>query len=88
MKSKKFVERNRNARIAQVALSGTTLNVLTANRDEGTLRARANVRERIDVETGRSLTGLSVQTSGGRYIHFTGAEARTLFRVLDQAVNG
>lgn len=74
---------NRRARI--VESEGA---VATAYRDPGTLTAQANIRERNDVETGRSLTGLSVQTAGGRSIRFTGPEARTLYRVLSRAVNG
>ena len=80
--------KNRNARIREAMVSGSTLEVQTAGRDAGTLVARADVRERTDVETGRSLTGLSIRTSGGRNIRFSGPEARTLLRVLEAAVNG
>ena len=81
-------ERNRNARIEQRLTSGSTLEVVTARRDEGCLEARVDVRERTDVRTGRSLTGLSVRTAGGRSIRFSGREARTLLRVLQHAVVG
>lgn len=86
--SRRNMEQNRNARITESLTTSTTLEVLTSNRDEGTMIARADVRERSDVETGRSLTGLSVKTAGGRNVRFSGPEARTLLRVLDQAVNG
>ena len=86
--SRRNMEQNRNARITESSTTGTTLEVVTANRDEGTLLARVNVRERSDVESGRSLAGLSVKTAGGRNIRFTGPEARTLLRVLAQAVTG
>jgi hypothetical protein len=82
------IEQNRNARIREEMTTGSTLEVQTAYRDEGTMVARADVRERTDVLTGRSLTGLSVKTAGGRSIRFSGQEARTLLRVLEQAVNG
>lgn len=81
-------EQNRNARIRESMTSGSTLEVETAFRDDGTLLASADVRERSDVGTGRSLTGLSVKTAGGRNIRFSGAEARTLLRVLQQAAYG
>lgn len=79
---------NRNARIVEGQVAPGGLEVTTAGRDTGTLEARVEVRQRTDVETGRSLTGLAVRTASGRTIRFTGAEARTLFRVLDRAVNG
>ena len=82
-----FRNSNQDARI-RVRSEGASIAVDTAYRDPGTLQARADVRERYDVETGRSLTGLSVRTAGGRSIRFTGSEARTLYRILDEAVNG
>ena len=87
---RKNVEQNKNARIAQVPNqdSRSDFGMLTQYREPGTLEARVDVRLRDDVETGLSLTGLSLRTSGGRNVRFTGAEARTLFRLLDRAVNG
>ena len=78
---------NENARIVE-KFEESDLVVKTANRDPDTLVASAQVRERNDVTTGRSLTGLSIMTRGGRQIRFNGHEARTLFRVLSQAVTG
>lgn len=88
VKGMSFRNSNQDARIRVRRDQPSALAVDTAYRDPGTLCARADVRERYDVETGRSLTGLSVRTAGGRSIRFTGAEARTLYRVLDAAVNG
>jgi len=87
MTRRKTMFQNENARITET-VEGTNIEVTTSYRDTGTLEATANVRERNDVYTGRSLTGLSVKTSGGRNIRFSGREARTLLRVLEQAVNG
>ena len=78
---------NENARITETG-EGARVEVMTANRDLGTLEATARVRLRNDVETGRSLTGVSIKTSSGRQIRLSGHEARTLFRVLERAVNG
>lgn len=85
--------RNKSARIKvdvrnRDANRRVTFAVRTANRDEGTMVARADVRERDDVFSGRSLRGLSVKTAGGRMIRFSGSEARTLLRVLSQAAEG
>lgn len=85
--ARRNVEQNRNARISETG-DGTQREVETVYRDPGTLEARVDVRERNDVETGRSLAGLSLRTAGGRNIRFTGPEARTLYRLLDRAVNG
>lgn len=78
---------NENARIVEFGIEDG-VEVSTAYRDEGTLEASAQVRLRNDVETGRSLTGLRITTAGGRTLNLNGHEARTLFRVLDTAVNG
>lgn len=86
--ARRTVEQNRNARIRESAQGDSHREVETSGRDLGTLLARADVRMRDDVETGRSLTGLSIKTSGGRNIRLTGLETRTLYRILDQAVNG
>jgi hypothetical protein len=85
--SRRIQDQNKNARIREVVNQGR-LEVSTSNRDTGTLTASAIVRERSDVQTGRSLTGFNIRTSGGRNINFSGLEARTLFRVLEQAVRG
>jgi hypothetical protein len=81
------VEQNRHARIEELG-EGSKIELVTSNRDVGTLTASARVRSRNDVETGRSLTGLSIKTAGGRYVRLSGFEARTLYRILDRAVNG
>lgn len=84
--SRRFFEpQNRNARIGETPVTGTTLEVETRNRDEGTMVAVADVRLRNDTETGRSLTGLEVTRANGRSMYFTGPEARTLLRVLQAA---
>lgn len=80
-------ESNRNARIVEGG-DGAIREVMTKGRDYASLEARADIRERTDVMTGRSLTGLSMKTAGGRNIRLSGHEARTLFRVLERAVNG
>lgn len=86
MRRRRMTEQNKSARIEDVE-SGMTLEVKTTGRDEGTMTARADVRLRNDVTSGRSLTGLSVKTAGGRSIRFTGAEARTLYRLLANAAD-
>lgn len=83
-----FGNRNENARINEVGSDGSRFEVTTSGRDFGTLEATARVRRRSDVTTGRSLTGLSIKTKGGRQIRLSGHEARTLFRVLRRAVEG
>ena len=83
----RFGYQNENARINE-RRRGDKIVVTTDYRDPFTLTAEARVRERNDVETGRSLTGLSLTTRGGRQIRFNGHEARTLFRILSQAVTG
>lgn len=80
-------KQNKNARIGQKCLTQTRLSVETLNRDNGSLRARVNVRERTDVVSGRSLQGLSIKTASGRNMRFSGREARTLLRVLQSAVS-
>lgn len=87
--ARKRREKNKNARIAQILnrRSQRKLRVVTSNRDDGALTARADVRLREDVETGRSLTGLSLKGEGWN-VRLSGSEARTLYRVLTQAVNG
>ena len=89
-KTQKTIEQNKNARIAQYPDQDhcRRLEVLTKNRDLGTLLVKADVRLRDDVESGRSLTGLSLKTAGGRNVRLTGPEARTLLRILDRAING
>ncbi len=81
-------ESNRNSRITESTVTNTRFRVSTAGRDNDTLFATADVRERSDVKTGRSLSGLSVRTAGGRRIRFSGHEARTLLRVLETASQG
>ncbi len=82
--------KNKNARIKfskrNTRNNRVTYSVSTTGRDESSLTARVDVRERNDVFTGKSFRGLSVKTANGRNIRFTGSEARTLFRVLQQAV--
>lgn len=78
---------NENARITE-RRGDAGLIVETQYRDPDTLTVQVRVRERNDVITGRSLTGLSLTTRGGRQIRFGGHEARTLFRTLSQAVTG
>lgn len=80
-------EQNRNARITEVDF-GSLREVQTHGRDFGTMTARADIRERTDTESGRSLRGLSVTTAGGRNVRFSGREARTLLRVLERAAYG
>lgn len=82
-----YFEQNRNARITESDFSGG-IEIETKGRDYGTLLARADIRERNDVASGRSLTGLSITTAGGRNIRFSGPEARTLLRVLEKAAYG
>lgn len=82
-----FNAQNENARIAETG-EGSRTEVATANRDFGTLEATAQVRLRNDVESGRSLTGLSIKTSSGQRVRLSGHEARTLLRVLERAANG
>ena len=82
-----FLDANAQARIAENNANGGSV-VTTARRDQGSLNAAANIRFRNDTITGRSLTGLEIVSSGGRITKLTGREARTLYRVLNQAVNG
>ncbi len=77
--------RNGSARITEVGSRRARFSVKTSNRDLGSLEATARVRRRNDVTSGRSLTGLSLRTRGGRQIRLTGHEARTLLRVLSRA---
>ena len=82
--------KNKSARIRVVNRASRSLRVtyslVTAGRDSSSLTARVDVRERSDVNTGKSFRGLSVKTSSGRTFRFTGNEARTLYRLLSQAV--
>lgn len=88
-KNKRYVrtsETNRNARIEERG-TGVHREIFTAMRDPETMTARVDVRERTDVASGRSLTGLSIKTAGGRSVRLTGHEARTLYRILERANN-
>ena len=63
------------------------IEALTEGRDDDTMTARAVVRDRGVGDGGLSLARLSVKTRGGRYIRFTGHEARTLLRVLSASLS-
>lgn len=76
---------NKNARIT-TSFTDSGMRVETSYRDFGTLETAIDVRFRNDVESGRSLAGMSLKTAGGRHIRLNGHEARTLFRALEQAV--
>lgn len=73
---------NRNARIKTVSVSSKNDVTYTANRDPGTMEAFVDT-----TNTGSmfSLNGLSLKTRGGRNIRFSGKEALTLLRLLEDA---
>ena len=62
--------------------------VIVQTQGNTALDATAYIRERADTETGRSLTGLNVTTNSGETFNLNGFEARTLYRVLQRAVQG
>jgi hypothetical protein len=79
---------NRNSHLLEVKNS-RQFYVETSDRDEGTLKARANLRERTDTLRGRSLTGLTISLDeGATRVKLTGREARTLYRLLRKAAVG
>lgn len=62
--------------------------VCTDQRDPGTsLDAEVYVRERDDVDTGRSLVGTHIRLNSTE-VFLSGHETRTLYRLLERAVNG
>jgi hypothetical protein len=81
---------NRNARIKETSNKGSTVKSMieTLYRDDG-LYITADVRERDDVESGRSLTGITIangDSAHGWAVNLNGRQARTLLRVLQKAV--
>lgn len=79
---------NKNARISEEFLTEATGRVFTARRDVGTLAAEARFSES---DYGRSVNGLSIELPfDGGFIttELNGRQARTLYKLLDQTING